>query len=112
MTEDWLREHVWPQFSRVMERDEIYLANHSLGRPPDKTFDDVARALGYWYQRLDNAWDEWMREVAWYQAAIASLINAPFVVPKASAGQGLRAVLNTYDKPINVVATTGEFDSL
>jgi len=29
-----------------------------------------------------------------------------------SAGQGLRAVLNTYDSPPRVVATRGEFDSL
>jgi kynureninase len=112
MTEAWLREHIWPQFSRVLARDEIYLANHSLGRPPDKTFDDVSRALASWYSWMDDAWDDWMAEIEWFRSAIGSLINAPFVVPKTSAGQGLRAVLHTYDEPINVVTTTGEFDSL
>ena len=112
LTESWLREHIWPQFSRVMARDEIYLANHSLGRPPDKTFDNVSRALASWYERMDDAWDDWMPEIEWFQGAIGSLINAPFVVPKTSAGQGLRAVLHTYDKPVNVVTTMGEFDSL
>jgi kynureninase len=34
------------------------------------------------------------------------------VVPKTSAGQGLRAVLNTFDKPARIVSTRGEFDSL
>jgi len=34
------------------------------------------------------------------------------VVPKASAGQGLRAVLNAFDGVPRVVATRGEFDSL
>jgi kynureninase len=38
--------------------------------------------------------------------------RADCVVPKASAGQGLRAVLNTYDASPRVVATRGEFDSL
>jgi len=33
-------------------------------------------------------------------------------VPKTSAGQGLRAILNTYDTTPRVVATRGEFDSL
>ena len=112
MTEDWLREQVWPQFSRVMARDEIYLANHSLGRPPDAMHDHVSSALAAWYRSMDSAWDEWMPQVEWFQSSIASLIKAKHVVPKASAGQGLRAVLHTYDEPINVVATTGEFDSL
>jgi kynureninase len=34
------------------------------------------------------------------------------VVPKTSAGQGLRAILNTYDTVPRVIATQGEFDSL
>jgi kynureninase len=34
------------------------------------------------------------------------------VVPKTSAGQGLRAVLNTFDSPPRAVTTEGEFDSL
>src|SRR3954451_17679784 len=34
------------------------------------------------------------------------------IVQKTSAGQGLRAVLNTYDSAPRVVATRGEFDSL
>ena len=33
-------------------------------------------------------------------------------MPKTSAGQGLRAVLNSYDRAPRVVATRGEFDSL
>jgi len=37
LDESWLREHVWPRFSRALVRDEIYLANHSLGRPLDRT---------------------------------------------------------------------------
>ena len=43
------------------------------------------------------------------------LLGAPradCVVPKSSAGQGLRAILNTYDAVPRVVATKGEFDSL
>ena len=40
-----LRTHVWPLFSRVLARKDIYLANHSLGRPLDRTAEDVTRVL-------------------------------------------------------------------
>jgi kynureninase len=112
MTEEWLRENIWPQFSTILGRDEIYLANHSLGRPTDKTIADVQEALTAWYEDMDDAWGAWMREIKHFQTRIAELINAPNVVPKTSAGQGLRAVLHTYDRPIRIVTTTGEFDSL
>ena len=42
--EDGLRAHVWPRFSRALARQEIYLANHSLGRPPDRMAEDVRAA--------------------------------------------------------------------
>src|SRR5258706_584364 len=41
LDEAWLKQYVWPRFSRVLARKEIYLANHSLGRPPDGTAEDV-----------------------------------------------------------------------
>ena len=43
LTEDAVRMHVAPLFSRVLaaHRDRVYLANHSLGRPLDATSDDV-----------------------------------------------------------------------
>lgn len=112
MTIAWLREHVWPEFSRALARDEIYLANHSLGLPPDAALDAVSEALQAWYRDMDEAWHEWMVEIGRFQVSIGSIINAQTVVPKTSAGQGLRAVLHTHDKRINVVTTTGEFDSL
>ncbi len=50
-----------------------------------------------------------------YRGRLARLLGAPradCVVPKTSAAQGLRAILNTYDAAPRVVATRGEFDSL
>jgi kynureninase len=38
--------------------------------------------------------------------------RADCIVPKTSAGQGLRAILNSYDRVPRVVATRGEFDSI
>jgi len=115
LTEDGLREHVFPLFSEVLKRDEIYLANHSLGRPLDETMRDVAAAVRLWQTRLDDAWEDWMAAQQGFRTRIAQLINAPrpdCVVPKTSAGQGLRAVLNSYDRPIEVLSTRGEFDSI
>jgi kynureninase len=122
LTEAGLVRHVHPLFSRTLERGrrtgEIYLANHSLGRPLDMMATDVARALDAWYAGQDEAWGPWFDEMQAYRAAIAQLIGCSrwdCVVPKTAAGQGLRAVLNALpwrgSKPV-VLTTAGEFDSI
>jgi len=117
LTEAFVREHIAPLFSRVLEaqRERIYLANHSLGRPLDATEDDVREGLALWYARLGDAWDDWGAEMTAFRTRLAALAGAPrpdCIVPKTSAGQGLRAVLNSCDRVPRVVATRGEFDSL
>jgi kynureninase len=117
LTEAALQTHIAPLFSRALaaHRGRVYLANHSLGRPLDATEGDVREALAAWYERLGGAWDAWMAEGDAYRARLARLLGATradAVVPKTSAGQGLRAVLNAFDGVPTVVATRGEFDSL
>jgi kynureninase len=111
--------HIAPLFARARAAapDRIYLANHSLGRPLDATEDDVREGLAAWYAQMGGAWDAWLDEIAAYRGRLARLLHAPradCVVPKTSAGQGLRAILNTCEPhPLpRVVATRGEFDSL
>lgn len=116
LTEESLREHIHPLFSRVLAREEIYLANHSLGRPLDLAADDVGEAMDLWYRKMDGAWDDWSEAMRRFRALQASLIGcsrADAVVPRVSAGQGLRAALNSLpaQRPV-VVATRGEFDSV
>ena len=117
LDEERLRACVAPLFSRVLDagRGRIYLANHSLGRPLDATEDDVREGLAAWYARMGDAWDTWSAEMRAHRARLATLCGAArpdCVVPKTSAGQGLRAVLNAFDGTPSVVATRGEFDSL
>ena len=117
LTEDGIARHIAPLFSRVRAAfaDRVYLANHSLGRPLDATEDDVREGLDAWYAHMAGAWQAWSEEMTAYRARLAQLMGAPradCVVPKTSAGQGLRAILNTYDATPRVVATRGEFDSL
>jgi kynureninase len=115
-----LEEHslvrsIHPLFSRVLQREEIYLANHSLGRPLDQTATDVQQALAFWYENMDEAWDPWLDEIQAFRGRIAQLIHAPredCIIPKSSAGQGLRAILNRDDEKIQVVTTTAEFGSI
>jgi kynureninase len=112
-----LQRHVAPLFSRVRAafRERIYLANHSLGRPLDAVDDDVHEATSAWYAQMGDAWDRWDAEMRAFRGRLARLLHAPrddCVVPKTSAGQGLRAILNTFDAVPRVVATRGEFDSL
>lgn len=117
LTEAALARHVAPLFARVLAAggSRAYLANHSLGRPLDVTADDVQEALTAWYAAMGGAWDAWAAEMHVYRQRLATLTGAPradCIVPKTSAGQGLRAVLNSYDGVPRVVATRGEFDSL
>ncbi len=113
--EEDLVAHVHPLFTRVLARDEIYLANHSLGRPLDMAADDVQEAMSTWYRNLDGAWDDWLSEIQAFRARTAMLIGAPrpdCIAPKTSAGQGLRTVLNASPIGMRVVTTRGEFDSI
>ncbi|HYN14074.1 MAG TPA: aminotransferase class V-fold PLP-dependent enzyme [Burkholderiales bacterium] len=109
-----LRQQVWPRFSRVLKRGEIYLANHSLGRPPDRVAEDVRRALDAWYRDMDGAWELWMDGRERFRSLTARLlgVDANSIIPKASAGQGLRAVLNSFTAKPRILTTDAEFDSL
>lgn len=118
--EAFLATVVRPQFSRALaaerERGEVYLANHSLGRMPDAAAERVARGLQRWLDP-ESAWDAWVKESDRFRTLTAELIgraDGRAVVPKTSAGQGLRAVLNSFRKgePVRVVTTTEEFDSI
>ncbi len=111
-----IADRVRPLFARALAPGRpIYLANHSLGRPPDRMADDVARALDAWYRDMGEAWEQWLAARERFRALTAQLVGAPApdsIVPKTSAGQGLRAVLNAHEARIRVVTTDAEFDSL
>ena len=115
LDEAWLARHVWPRFSRVLSRKEIYLANHSLGRPPDRAADELRAALDAWYSEMDGAWELWMQGRERFRELTRKLVGAPSndsIVPKTSAGQGLRAVLNALPGKPRVLTTDAEFDSI
>ncbi|HTD95844.1 MAG TPA: aminotransferase class V-fold PLP-dependent enzyme [Edaphobacter sp.] len=115
LTEEALRLHLFPLFSRTLSTPGIYLANHSLGRPLDQTEDDLREGFRLWQTRLGDAWAPWLAEEHAHRSRIAQLIGAPrfdCIVPKTSAGQGLRTVLNALPGVPHVVSTTGEFDSI
>jgi kynureninase len=115
LTEEALRRHVFPLFSKTLAAPGIYLANHSLGRPLDQTEEDLREGFQLWQSRLGDAWDPWMDEEQAHRSRLARLIGvsrADCIVPKTSAGQGLRTVLNALPGVPRVVSTTGEFDSV
>jgi len=95
LEKSFLVRSIHPLFSRVLQREESYLANHSLGRPLDQTATDVQQALALWYDDMDGAWDHWLAEIQSFRGRAARLIHAPredCIIPKSSAGQGLRAI--------------------
>src|ERR1700733_910821 len=112
---DSIQRHIVPLFSRVLSSNSLYLANHSMGRPLDAMADDIAEAAAVWYSKLGDAWDAWLEERQAFRTSIATLIGAPradCIIPKTSAGQGLRAVLNALPGKPRVISTRGEFDSI
>jgi len=117
LDEERVNRHLRPLFSRSLHhaRDLIYLANHSLGRALDQTEHDVSEGLGHWYADRENAWTPWLDEMAAFRGRVATLIRAPradCVAPRASAGQGLRTLLNCYASPIRVITSADEFNSI
>ena len=115
LTEDGLRLHVFPLFSNTLAAPGIYLANHSLGRPLNRTEDDLREGFRLWQTGLGDAWEPWLEEEQAHRSRLAQLIGASrsdCIVPKTSAGQGLRTVLNALPGVPRVVSTTGEFDSV
>jgi len=115
LQEDAIQRHIAPLFSRVLASERVYLANHSLGRPLDAMAEDVAEAIALWYDKLGDAWDEWLEERQAFRARLATLVGAPradCIVPKTSAGLGLRTVLNALPGKPRVISTRGEFDSI
>jgi kynureninase len=115
LTEESVATHLAPLFSRALASEQIYLANHSLGRPLDAMAEDVARGAAVWYEQLHDAWEPWLAERQEFRERIARIIQAPradCVVPKTSAGQGLRTVLNALPGNARIVTTRGEFDSV
>jgi kynureninase len=119
LTEEALRRHIFPLFSRSLAAPGIYLANHSLGRPLDQTEDDLREGFAHWQTKLGDAWEPWQEEEQQHRSRLAQLIGAPrtdCIIPKTSAGQGLRTVLNALphvsgDVP-RVLSTASEFDSV
>ena len=74
---------------------------------------DSRRGTTAWAARGTRGWPR----CAAHRDRLARLLGAPggdCVVPKTSAGQGLRAILNTFDAAVvpRVVALRGEFDSI
>ncbi|WP_446743691.1 aminotransferase class V-fold PLP-dependent enzyme [Silvibacterium acidisoli] len=115
LSEETVAQQVAPLFSRALSLESIYLANHSLGRPLDLMQDDLLEGLSAWYEHPEIAWDAWLREREYFRGMVAQLTGAErpdLIVPKTSAGEGLRTVLNTLPAGARVLSTCGEFRSI
>ena len=74
LTEEALGRHIYPLFSKSLGGSGIYLANHSLGRPPDQTEEDLCEGFRLWQSKLGDAWESWLEEQQAHRSRIAQLI--------------------------------------
>ena len=108
LDEAWLKQHIWPRFSRVLARQEIYLANHSLGRPPDRVADDVRDTVDAWYRDLDGAWKLWLEGREKFRSLTASRTQG---IPYWGSGQFyLEGMKRMVEVQRMVGALSGEVD--
>ena len=115
LTEAAVRQWLRPLFSQTLAGGANYLVNHTLGRPLDRMSLDLAEGAAHWTLGLREAWAPWLAEEQAYRSALAGLLGLPradCVVPKTSAGQALRAVLNTLPAGATVLTTRQEFASV
>src|SRR5260370_27479756 len=97
LTEESVQQHIAPLFSRVLARDRIYLANHSLGRPLDAMAEDVREATSLWETRLGDAWGAWLAEQEDFRPRVGQLIHAQrvyYIVPMTSPVHALPTAFN------------------
>ncbi len=115
LTEEGVARAIRPLFSQTLAGGTTYLTTHALGRPLDQMQADLREGAELWARSLHAAWVPWMAEEVCYRKAIAALLRlkrADCVIPKVSAGHGLRAVLNTLPPGATVVTTEGEFSAV
>ena len=119
LTESALAGHVAPLFSRALARHPATSISPTIRSVVRSTrrrttcAKDSPPGMRTWAARGTRGWPRCPA----YRERIARMLGASpgdCVVPKTSAGQGLRAILNTFDSGVvpRVVATRGEFDSL
>ena len=77
LTEETLRLHIFPLFSKTLAAPGIYLANHSLGRPLDQTEEDLREGFQLWQTRLGDAWGPWLEEVQAHRSRLAQQPASP-----------------------------------
>ncbi len=116
LNESIINTYIRPLFSKTLKNTSaIYLANHSLGRILDQTEIDVLDVLHYWSLANEDVLGYWLVEMEKFRQQTAKLIcaySADSIIPKTSAGQGLRAILNCYQNPIRVLCSKDEFNSI
>ena len=103
LTEEGIARHVAPLFSRVLHPRSAGLSRQSFAGPACSTRPRTTspKPSGCGSRSWATRGTRGSAEIDAYRARLARCCDAPradCVVPKTSAGQGLRAILNSYDR--------------
>ena len=103
---------------RFLSTDDIYLLNHSVGRPPANTGDVWAESfLAPWQDRGEEVWPCWLGAVAGFKNALARLFNSPAdnFCPQVNLSSALTKILQSLPRAgtrDTIVYTEDDFPSI
>ena len=98
--------------------EEIYLLNHSVGRPPVNTAQVWSDSfLSPWQDEGEEVWNRWLEAISGFKAALERLLNSPAenFCPQANLSSALTKILQSLAKHENrntILYTEEDFPSI
>jgi kynureninase len=78
--------------------EDIYLLNHSVGRPPVNTAQVWSDSfLSPWRDEGEEVWTRWLEAISGFNSALARLLNSPAenFCPQANLTSALTKILHS-----------------
>ena len=82
--------------------DDIYLLNHSVGRPPENSQRYLeSHYFTHWQSSNSDGWEQWLGEIDLFRASLATLFNDQVdnFCPQTNLSSGLSKILSSL--PVN-----------
>ena len=98
--------------------EDIYLLNHSVGRPPMTTQQAWSDAfLSPWVQDGEAVWPKWLESIEAFRNALAHLLNGPAsgFCPQSNLSSALTKIISSLPRPekrVTILYSEQDFPSI